>query len=93
MLLLLNSAVWLLMFTVPCYMEAYFCTLRTRRVRMENSGMPMLTVSFMVSPADYPNAFLSLEIWNFSVLYEMFPVSFLMEQAGGQSFTGKQRVG
>lgn len=29
--------------------------------------------------------------WN-SVLYEVFPMSFLMEQAGGQAFTGKQRV-
>jgi fructose-1,6-bisphosphatase I len=27
-----------------------------------------------------------------SVLYEVFPMSFLMEQAGGQAFTGKQRV-
>jgi len=27
-----------------------------------------------------------------SVLYEVFPMSFLMEQAGGQSFTGKERV-
>ncbi|XP_042464528.1 fructose-1,6-bisphosphatase, cytosolic isoform X2 [Zingiber officinale] len=26
------------------------------------------------------------------VLYEVFPMSFLMEQAGGQSFTGKQRA-
>lgn len=26
------------------------------------------------------------------VLYEVFPMSFLVEQAGGQSFTGKQRV-
>ena len=26
------------------------------------------------------------------VLYEVFPMSFLMEQAGGQAFTGKQRV-
>ncbi|CAN1234985.1 Fructose-1,6-bisphosphatase, cytosolic [Linum perenne] len=26
------------------------------------------------------------------VLYEVFPMSFLMEQAGGQSFTGKERV-
>ncbi|XP_077247680.1 fructose-1,6-bisphosphatase, cytosolic-like [Tasmannia lanceolata] len=25
-----------------------------------------------------------------SVLYEVFPMSFLMEQAGGQAFTGKQ---
>ena len=31
-------------------------------------------------------------MWNCSVLYEVFPMSFLMEQAGGQSFTGKQRV-
>lgn len=30
--------------------------------------------------------------WNYSVLYEVFPMSFLMEQAGGQSFTGKERV-
>lgn len=29
---------------------------------------------------------------NCSVLYEVFPMSFLMEQAGGQAFTGKQRV-
>lgn len=28
-----------------------------------------------------------------SVLYEVFPMSYLMEQAGGQAFTGKQRVG
>lgn len=28
----------------------------------------------------------------FRVLYEVFPMSYLMEQAGGQSFTGKQRV-
>ncbi|KAJ6930899.1 fructose-1,6-bisphosphatase [Populus alba x Populus x berolinensis] len=27
-----------------------------------------------------------------SVLYEVFPMSFLMEQAGGQAFTGKQRA-
>lgn len=27
-----------------------------------------------------------------SVLYEVFPMSFLMEQAGGQAFTGKERV-
>lgn len=27
-----------------------------------------------------------------SVLYEVFPMSFLMEQAGGQAFTGKKRV-
>jgi hypothetical protein len=33
------------------------------------------------------------DMWYFSVLYEVFPMSFLMEQAGGQSFTGKQRVG
>jgi fructose-1,6-bisphosphatase len=26
------------------------------------------------------------------VLYEVFPMSYLMEQAGGQAFTGKQRV-
>ncbi|GLT42721.1 hypothetical protein SLA2020_167070 [Shorea laevis] len=26
------------------------------------------------------------------VLYEVFPMSFLMEQAGGQAFTGKQPV-
>lgn len=26
------------------------------------------------------------------VLYEVFPMSFLMEQAGGQAFTGKERV-
>ncbi|PQP97943.1 uncharacterized protein Pyn_20866 [Prunus yedoensis var. nudiflora] len=26
------------------------------------------------------------------VLYEVFPMSFLMEQAGGQSFTGKERA-
>lgn len=26
------------------------------------------------------------------VLYEVFPMSFLMEQAGGQAFTGKQRA-
>ncbi|KAL4580617.1 hypothetical protein LXL04_016817 [Taraxacum kok-saghyz] len=26
------------------------------------------------------------------VLYEVFPMSFLMEQAGGQSFTGKERI-
>jgi hypothetical protein len=26
------------------------------------------------------------------VLYEVFPMSFLMEQAGGQAFTGKGRV-
>ena len=31
-------------------------------------------------------------MWNDSVLYEVFPMSFLMEQAGGQAFTGKQRV-
>lgn len=30
-------------------------------------------------------------VWS-SVLYEVFPMSFLMEQAGGQSFTGKQQV-
>uniref|UniRef100_A0A0E0FW52 fructose-bisphosphatase n=2 Tax=Oryza TaxID=4527 RepID=A0A0E0FW52_ORYNI len=30
--------------------------------------------------------------WNYSVLYEVFPMSFLMEQAGGQSFTGKERA-
>lgn len=28
----------------------------------------------------------------FRVLYEVFPMSFLVEQAGGQAFTGKQRV-
>lgn len=28
----------------------------------------------------------------YRVLYEVFPMSFLVEQAGGQSFTGKQRV-
>lgn len=27
-----------------------------------------------------------------SVLYEVFPMSFLLEQAGGQAFTGKERV-
>lgn len=27
-----------------------------------------------------------------SLLYEVFPMSFLMEQAGGQAFTGKGRV-
>lgn len=27
-----------------------------------------------------------------SVLYEVFPMSFLVEQAGGQAFTGKERV-
>ena len=32
-------------------------------------------------------------VWFGSVLYEVFPMSFLMEQAGGQSFTGKERVG
>jgi len=26
------------------------------------------------------------------LLYEVFPMSYLMEQAGGQAFTGKQRV-
>lgn len=26
------------------------------------------------------------------ILYEVFPMSYLMEQAGGQAFTGKQRV-
>ncbi|CAI0396126.1 unnamed protein product [Linum tenue] len=26
------------------------------------------------------------------VLYEVFPMSFLMEQAGGQAFTGKERA-
>ncbi|GLT32163.1 hypothetical protein SLA2020_068490 [Shorea laevis] len=26
------------------------------------------------------------------VLYEVFPMSFLMEQSGGQAFTGKQRA-
>jgi hypothetical protein len=31
-------------------------------------------------------------MWNSRVLYEVFPMSFLMEQAGGQAFTGKQRV-
>lgn len=30
--------------------------------------------------------------WTTRVLYEVFPMSFLMEQAGGQAFTGKQRV-
>lgn len=30
-------------------------------------------------------------LWN-RVLYEVFPMSFLMEQAGGQAFTGKERV-
>ena len=30
-------------------------------------------------------------IWT-RVLYEVFPMSFLMEQAGGQAFTGKERV-
>ena len=34
----------------------------------------------------------NLVLWNDSVLYEVFPMSFLMEQAGGQAFTGKQRV-
>ena len=32
-------------------------------------------------------------VWFCTVLYEVFPMSFLMEQAGGQSFTGKERVG
>uniref|UniRef100_A0A0D3G850 fructose-bisphosphatase n=4 Tax=Oryza TaxID=4527 RepID=A0A0D3G850_9ORYZ len=31
-------------------------------------------------------------MWHGSVLYEVFPMSFLMEQAGGQAFTGKQRA-
>jgi hypothetical protein len=57
-LIFVNGAVWLLMSTVPCYMEAYFCTLQTRRAQLENSGMPILTNSFSV-----------LSIWSFKCLH------------------------
>lgn len=38
------------------------------------------------------HAFLISHVAIYSVMYEVFPMSFLMEQAGGQAFTGKQRV-
>ena len=90
---------WLLMSTVPCYMEAYFYTQQTRRAQTENSGIPKLTIFFLVYLDSrtvvqelIKMQVVNLVLWNDSVLYEVFPMSFLMEQAGGQAFTGKQRV-
>ena len=83
------------MFTVPCSMGVYFCTLLTRRVRMESSGKLRPTLICLASVSQLHTYFWSRLnlVWFCSVLYEVFPMSFLMEQAGGQSFTGKERVG
>jgi len=83
------------MFTAPCSMGVYFCTLLTRRVRMESSGKLRPTLICLASVSQLHTYFWRRldSVWFCSVLYEVFPMSFLMEQAGGQSFTGKERVG
>jgi len=89
------------MCTVPCYMEVYFCTLLTRRAQMESSGkltptliwLPLPPVSSCITLLNLIRLVWFGLVWFGSVLYEVFPMSFLMEQAGGQSFTGKERVG
>lgn len=87
------------MFIVRCFMEASFCTLLTKKVQMENFGMSCSTSAFTLGLKSISKIDKTLKIncwlnWTVlcSVLYEVFPMSFLMEQAGGQSFTGKERV-
>jgi hypothetical protein len=61
---------------------------------MESSGklMPTLTRIWNISPEIAYVVLISKDFLSPRVLYEVFPMSFLMEQAGGQSFTGKERV-
>lgn len=65
---------------------------------MENSGSYRFSFSFIEAQSNsYCDNWIEMKelnrvvLWN-RVLYEVFPMSFLMEQAGGQAFTGKERV-
>lgn len=89
------------MSTAHCFMVVSSYTLLIRRAPMENSGMLSSSLAFLFSLQEFRWKFIIkitkslswwITLWTTSVLYEVFPMSFLMEQAGGQAFTGKQRV-
>lgn len=57
--------------------------------------LPFHPLLWLISFVAYYNFYIFISFSNFSsnsVLYEVFPMSYLMEQAGGQAFTGKLRV-
>uniref|UniRef100_A0A0R0G4G2 Fructose-bisphosphatase n=1 Tax=Glycine max TaxID=3847 RepID=A0A0R0G4G2_SOYBN len=77
-LTLMSNAVWLLISIELCFMVASSCTL-------------------LICACNFPNLDLFSELYDLfmefhceiRLLYEVFPMSYLMEQAGGQAFTGK----